>query len=592
MKYSSSTGLDVAARASRAVVARTPEDTEIAGAPSPARAHRVLQLQRAMGNRAVSRALSAGVEPGRRGLSRAPGGAGKRLPPAVQDAMASAFGADFSAVRIHEGAHVGALGARAFTTGRDIHFAPGEYQPTTARGKGLLGHELTHVLQQRAGRVEAPLQARGPAIAQEPRLEREADDLGDRAARGEPVRRPALASGSPRGADTSAPIQAKLKVGAKLIDRQNPEYSDTKLRMKEPWDFQFASQVEDKATWEYDDWAEFDTRVQNLQQPNVELKDWRPLNKGVLMESTVKLAANTTYLMGEVHGRGNYVTFASRLFPTDILHEGHHVTKSLDANQQQHGLDHHVLQGITILTFAGLEIAETKELVGECAEAMKSGLGLQPVKDAWEFYLAHTNDTADVLTCICKAIGVLNKEMQGYWEGVPNNLGNNPFRDLRDLATNLQKSKLLGDIQDVTDKKEWDRVHRRVMESRDVHFANQIVQRAGRPLLVIMGHYHVPGTVEALEKSGKLAGNLKVFEGPDGDTHFIESITVPAPNGDTNDVFSALPAGWLKPAQKLEEVSDKVYDASAFSLAKPSESAKKKSRKGKKNNQDNVKDDE
>jgi hypothetical protein len=59
---------------------------------------------------------------------------------------------DFSAVRVHSGpraaAAAHAVQARAYTVGRDIVFGDGEYAPSTAEGKRLLAHELTHALQQ------------------------------------------------------------------------------------------------------------------------------------------------------------------------------------------------------------------------------------------------------------------------------------------------------------------------------------------------------------------------------------------------------------------------------------------------------------
>ena len=68
--------------------------------------------------------------------------------------MESAFGADFSKVRIHEGCLAPAVGALAFTYGNEIHVAPGLYEPRTPRGRHLIAHELVHVLQQRAGKVD------------------------------------------------------------------------------------------------------------------------------------------------------------------------------------------------------------------------------------------------------------------------------------------------------------------------------------------------------------------------------------------------------------------------------------------------------
>jgi hypothetical protein len=62
------------------------------------------------------------------------------------------FGRDFSDVRVHADAHAhalaGSLAARAFTLGRDIFFNEGEYAPGSERGRRLLAHELTHVVQQ------------------------------------------------------------------------------------------------------------------------------------------------------------------------------------------------------------------------------------------------------------------------------------------------------------------------------------------------------------------------------------------------------------------------------------------------------------
>jgi hypothetical protein len=71
------------------------------------------------------------------------------------------FGHNFSDVRVHSYPEMHAanhrLGARAFTFGRDIAFAAGQYAPDTASGKELLAHELTHVVQQRDRHVDEPI---------------------------------------------------------------------------------------------------------------------------------------------------------------------------------------------------------------------------------------------------------------------------------------------------------------------------------------------------------------------------------------------------------------------------------------------------
>ena len=69
--------------------------------------------------------------------------------------MSTAFGHDFSSVRVHTNAQAAGLSdglnARAFTIGSDIAFAQGEYQPGTLVGDALIAHELAHVVQQQSG---------------------------------------------------------------------------------------------------------------------------------------------------------------------------------------------------------------------------------------------------------------------------------------------------------------------------------------------------------------------------------------------------------------------------------------------------------
>lgn len=107
--------------------------------------------------------------------------AGQPLPAAVQRKMESAFGTSFAAVRVHVGPHVASIGAHAFTKGTDIHFAPGQYDPTSARGERLLAHELAHVVQQKAGRVQNPF-GDATAIVHDRLLEAEAERMSARVA--------------------------------------------------------------------------------------------------------------------------------------------------------------------------------------------------------------------------------------------------------------------------------------------------------------------------------------------------------------------------------------------------------------------------
>jgi hypothetical protein len=79
---------------------------------------------------------------------------GQGLPESTRSFMESRFGQDFGGVRVHTGAESNELNsslqARAFTTGGDIFFRDGEYNPESGDGRELLAHELTHVVQQGA----------------------------------------------------------------------------------------------------------------------------------------------------------------------------------------------------------------------------------------------------------------------------------------------------------------------------------------------------------------------------------------------------------------------------------------------------------
>jgi hypothetical protein len=101
------------------------------------------------------------VEAGQLGLASV---GGRPLPDAVRGKMEAALRADFSNVRVHVGPQAERIGAIAFTIGSDIYFAPGRFQPDMTHGQQLLGHELAHVVQQRAGRVRNPLRDKQPGV--------------------------------------------------------------------------------------------------------------------------------------------------------------------------------------------------------------------------------------------------------------------------------------------------------------------------------------------------------------------------------------------------------------------------------------------
>lgn len=120
-------------------------------APSPASAHApspgvVVQL--------FSEAVGAGIHDGTRSLvQRAVDSPGTSLPTPLMRTFEQSLDTDLSGVRVHTGgasaAAAKSMSARAFATGQSIHFASGQYDPSSASGQQLIAHEVAHTVQQR-----------------------------------------------------------------------------------------------------------------------------------------------------------------------------------------------------------------------------------------------------------------------------------------------------------------------------------------------------------------------------------------------------------------------------------------------------------
>ncbi|MEH1777109.1 eCIS core domain-containing protein [Nostoc sp.] len=86
-------------------------------------------------------------------------GGGQAMADNIRQPMEQAFGADFSRVKVHTDAQSDQLNksiqAKAFTTGQDVFFRQGEYEPGSRSGQELLAHELTHTVQQKRGNLSA-----------------------------------------------------------------------------------------------------------------------------------------------------------------------------------------------------------------------------------------------------------------------------------------------------------------------------------------------------------------------------------------------------------------------------------------------------
>ncbi|HTW07195.1 MAG TPA: DUF4157 domain-containing protein [Acidimicrobiales bacterium] len=88
---------------------------------------------------------------------RAARAGGAPLPGGLRHSMEGAFGADFSAVKVHSGEAAGSLnqqvGATAFTVGADIFLGREAPSLASSAGQSLLAHELTHTVQQGGAHV-------------------------------------------------------------------------------------------------------------------------------------------------------------------------------------------------------------------------------------------------------------------------------------------------------------------------------------------------------------------------------------------------------------------------------------------------------
>jgi hypothetical protein len=126
---------------------------------------RRLELQRASAGAARESDAGSSIVPPI--VHQVLGASGVPLASDVRADMEARFGHEFADVRVHTDAaaqsSARAVAARAYTVGRDIVFAAGEYAPSTFLGRHLLAHELAHVIQQRTAAVSSAALAVAPA---------------------------------------------------------------------------------------------------------------------------------------------------------------------------------------------------------------------------------------------------------------------------------------------------------------------------------------------------------------------------------------------------------------------------------------------
>ncbi len=134
----------------------------------------ILQRREALGGGETSMDLDTAINSAR--------GGGQPLDAGLQRSMGQAMGADFSGVRVHTDAQSDQLNqsiqAKAFTTGQDVFFRQGEYNPASRGGQELIAHELTHVVQQNGGAMQQSPQPHGQ-LPQHPVTEAPSVLMGD-----------------------------------------------------------------------------------------------------------------------------------------------------------------------------------------------------------------------------------------------------------------------------------------------------------------------------------------------------------------------------------------------------------------------------
>ncbi len=151
-------------------------------------ANTLRKMQQTVGNAAVQRFLAQRSDSGPTDLDEETSstinsqrGAGQALDKDIAEKAGSTMDQDFGDVNVHTDSKADelsqSLGATAFTTGNDIFFREGAYNPGSGDGQRLISHELTHVVQQGGSSPGA----QGKMTVNDPndQFEAEADSVAD-----------------------------------------------------------------------------------------------------------------------------------------------------------------------------------------------------------------------------------------------------------------------------------------------------------------------------------------------------------------------------------------------------------------------------
>jgi hypothetical protein len=148
--------------------------------------------------------------------------------------LIGALGVELGAVRVHTDPQADRLarsvGAVAFTSGQDIFFRQGAYDPVSRRGLHLLAHEVTHTAQDTSGLADHPTVSGGitvssPADGLEQAANQVADYVVDHVTESRPARpgggpQAPTAPAAPRGhgLSTQAILALHSSVGNRVVN--------------------------------------------------------------------------------------------------------------------------------------------------------------------------------------------------------------------------------------------------------------------------------------------------------------------------------------------------------------------------------------
>ncbi|MBI9044440.1 MAG: DUF4157 domain-containing protein [Anaerolineaceae bacterium] len=197
----------------------------------------LIQLQRMFGNRHVQRLMASNETDQDSGSGSAvenaikqERGQGQRLDNQVRTQMEPSLGANFGNVNVHTDAKADtlsrSLNARAFTSGQDVFFRQGAFNPGSSSGRELIAHELTHVVQQNGDKVQNKLSVNRPGD----KYEQEADRVAAAVIQNEGQAAPSRtgAANMQRQDDEEEP-QTKLESGVLQPQAEEDEETQTKL---------------------------------------------------------------------------------------------------------------------------------------------------------------------------------------------------------------------------------------------------------------------------------------------------------------------------------------------------------------------------